>query len=351
MEAYRNTSSHFVRDVENIFGSMVGQSQAIRKVFDLTRKVAQSDSTVLITGESGTGKELVARNIHNRSKRASHPFVAVNCGAIPDQLLESELFGHVRGSFTGASQSREGRFLSAKGGTIFLDEIGEMSPTLQVKLLRVLQEHEVDPLGSDRTVQIDARVVAATNCDLGTAVREGRFRRDLFHRVSILPMELPPLRKRREDIPLLINHFLMEHTACSNKHVSITEQAMTYLINYDWPGNVRELQNLMERFVILTEHDEIQVHDLPPTLRHPSSACRDTPPQELTLPTDGIDIDRLTEDMHRNLMRQALHRAQHNKTAAAVLLGLNRTTFVERMRKLGLGTFAKPFPAVKSTTP
>ena len=207
MEQLHDTPTCMVHDEEVTFGSMVGQSAAIKKVFDLTRKLAGSDSTVLIAGESGTGKELVARSIHDHGKRAGHPFVAVNCGAIPDQLMESELFGHVRGSFSGAFQSREGRFLAAKGGTIFLDEIGEMSPTLQVKLLRVLQEREVDPVGSDRPVQINARVVVATNCDLPKAVDEGRFRPDLFYRVSILPVQLPPLRDRRDDIPLLIPYF------------------------------------------------------------------------------------------------------------------------------------------------
>ena len=335
----RDRITYIVRDAEEPFGSMVGQSRAIKRVFDLTHRLAQSDATVLITGESGTGKELVARNIHDCSRRSAHPFVAVNCGAIPDQLMESELFGHVRGSFSGAFQSREGRFLAAKAGTIFLDEIGEMSPTLQVKLLRVLQEHEVDPVGSDRPVPINARVLAATNCDLAQAVTEGRFRRDLFHRVSILPLELPPLRERREDIPLLLEHFLREHATYSTKRVVVTNAAMTYLTNYDWPGNVRELQNLTERLVTLSDHDEIQVLDLPLALRNPSSELCNTPPQEQILPPDGIDIDRVTDEMHRNYMRQALHQARHNRTAAAVLLNLNRTTFVERMRKLGMTGF------------
>ena len=209
--SFDNTPNHMVRDSEHTFGSMIGRSNAIKRIFDLTDKIAQSDATVLITGESGTGKELVARSIHNRSNRARYPFVAVNCGAIPEGLLESELFGHVRGAFTGASQPRQGRFLSANAGTIFLDEIGEMSPKLQVKLLRVLQERECDPLGSDRTVQIDARIIAATNCDLEKAIRSGSFREDLFYRLNILPLELPPLRKRQEDVQSFEDrpHFLL----------------------------------------------------------------------------------------------------------------------------------------------
>lgn len=350
MEGLQAPATCIVHDEEDTFVPMVGQSKAIIKVFNLMRKLANSDSTVLITGESGTGKELVARNIHDRSRRATHPFVAVNCGAIPEQLMESELFGHVRGSFSGAFQSREGRFLAAKAGTIFLDEIGEMSPKLQVKLLRVLQEREVDPVGSDWPVKINARVVAATNCDLPQAVDAGRFRQDLFHRVNILPMEVPPLRDRREDIPLLIAHFLNEYTDCLRGHITITEEIMTHLVNYDWPGNVRELQNLMERFVTLNEDCEIQLTDLPSTVRHPAATFLDAPAQGFTLPPEGMDIDTRTDDAHRNLMGQALDRAQGNKTAAAGMLGLNRTTFVERMRKLGLGTFgSQPHPTLKST--
>lgn len=340
METHHNTPSHVVRDSEHAFGSIVGRSEAIQRIFDLTDKIAQSDATVLITGESGTGKELVARRVHDRSRRARYPFIAVNCGAIPEGLLESELFGHVRGAFTGALQSRQGRFLSANAGTIFLDEIGEMSPKLQVKLLRVLQERECDPLGSDRTVPINARIVAATNCDLQRAIRKGRFREDLFWRLNILPMELPPLRERREDIPLLLHHFLKQHSVPARRCIRIAQDAMTCLINYDWPGNIRELENLTERLTTLIDHDAIQVSDLPPALLCPVETDGSAAPHELALPPKGIDIDRFTENIHRNLMDQALSRTHGNKTAAATLLGLNRTTFVERMRKLGLASNA-----------
>ena len=317
-------------------GSMIGKSEAMRHVFNLTLRIAASDSTVLITGESGTGKELIARTIHDRSKRAGQPFVPVNCGAIPEGLLENELFGHVRGAFTGAQHSRSGRFMTAKGGTIFLDEIGEISPRLQAKLLRVLQEREFNPLGSDVATRTNARFVAATNRDLREAMPAGQFREDLYYRLAILSLELPPLRRRREDIPALVEHFLERFSGDHRR--TIDKAAMERLQAYDWPGNVREMENLIERVVTLTDHDEIHVADLPELAGHPRPYLRDTPLNEFTLPSDGIDIDRCIQRFQREMMLQALERAHSNKTAAANLLRLNRTTFIERMRRHGLGS-------------
>ncbi len=318
------------------FGSMIGKSEAMRNVFELTLRIAASDSTVLITGESGTGKELIARSIHDRSRRAEQPFVAVNCGAIPEELLENELFGHVRGAFTGAQQSRSGRFMAAKEGTIFLDEISETTPRLQAKLLRVLQEREFNPLGSDVTTHTKARFIAATNRDLREAIPAGQFREDLYYRLAILSLELPPLRARREDIPPLIEHFLERLSGDTRR--TVDEAAMKRLQAYDWPGNVREMENLVERMVTLTDHQEFHVDDLPELAGHMRPDPHDTHLNEFTLPSDGIDIDRCTQRFQRDMMLQALERTHGNKTAAANLLHLNRTTFIERMRRHGLGS-------------
>ena len=318
------------------FGSMIGKSDAMRNVFKLTLRFAASDSTVLITGESGTGKELVARSIHNRSRRAKQPFVAVNCGAIPEDLLENELFGHVRGAFTGAQQTRSGRFMTAKEGTILLDEIGETTPRLQAKLLRVLQEREFNPLGSDVATHTNARFVAATNRDLREAIPAGQFREDLYYRLAILSLELPPLRVRREDIPPLVEHFLQRFSGDHPR--SIDEAAMKQLQAYDWPGNVREMENVIERLVTLNDHHEIRVDDLPELAGYMKPQVPQGSFRAFALPSDGIDIDRCIQRFQRDMMLQALERAHGNKTAAANLLGLNRTTFIERMRRHGLGS-------------
>ncbi len=317
-------------------GSMIGKSEAMRSVFELTLRIAASNSTVLITGESGTGKELIARTIHDRSRRAAQPFVAVNCGAIPEDLLENELFGHVRGAFTGAQQSRSGRFMTAKEGTIFLDEIGETTPRLQAKLLRVLQEREFNPLGSDVATRTNARFIAATNRDLQEAIPAGRFREDLYYRLAILSLELPPLRARREDIPPLVEHFLERLSGDDPR--TIDEAAMKRLQAYDWPGNVREMENFIERLVTLTDHPVIRLDNLPELAGYLKPDLRDTHLNEFTLPSDGIDIDRCIQRFQHDMMVQALERASGNKTAAASLLGLNRTTFIERLRRHGLGS-------------
>ena len=329
--------------------SLVGNSPRMRIVRSLISKLADSSSTVLITGESGTGKELAARAIHEASPRRGYAFVPVNCGAIPEELLESELFGHVRGAFTGAVNARQGRFQLAHGGTLFLDEIGEMSPKLQVKLLRVLQEREFEPVGSDHAVQVDVRVVTATNQDLRVAVRDGKFRADLFYRLNVLPLELPPLRHREGDIGLLIRHFLNLHGRRKGKAmVQVDPTAMTVLEKYHWPGNVREVENLIERLVVLSENGTIRADDLPDYVIH-NSVPQHGSATRVTLPEQGVDLDSVLERIENGFIEQALQRSRGNKTIAAELLKLNRTTFIERLRKKGmLQTSRRNSPATES---
>ena len=308
----------------------------MQRIQILIRKVAVTDATVLITGESGTGKELIARTIHALSPRVQRQFVAVNCGAIPAELLESELFGHEKGSFTGAVAMRIGMFQLADKGTIFLDEVAEMSPPLQVKLLRVLQEREIRPVGSDRSINVDLRVIGASNKDLAEEVHGGRFREDLFYRLQVVPVHLPPLRERRSDIPLLIQHFLEKiNRKRPEGPVRISEEAMVQLWEYDWPGNVRELENLLERLVILSDTDTIEVDHLPPNVRSFVSSKRVPSP---TLSDDGMDFNRAVEAFENHLISEALRRTRGNKQAAARLLGLKRTTLVAKLRRRRSGT-------------
>ena len=315
---------------------LVGNSPKMCAVRILINKLANSSSTVLITGESGTGKELAARAIHDLSPRSSEPFVPVNCAAIPEELLESELFGHIRGAFTGAINARQGRFQLANGGTLFLDEIGEMSPKLQVKLLRVLQEREFEPVGSDRAIHVDVRVVAATNLDLHIAVREGKFREDLFYRLNVLPLHLPSLREREGDIPLLVHHFLEVHGRRKSKPLThVDHEAMAIMEKYRWPGNVREVENLVERLIVLNEDGSIRVGDLPEYIIHSTVAQQPTT-ANVSLPPGGVDLDGFLENIENGFIQQALQRSRGNKTLAAGLLNLNRTTFIERLRKKGL---------------
>jgi transcriptional regulator with PAS, ATPase and Fis domain len=288
---------------------------------------------VLITGESGTGKELIARALHYNSRRAERRLVTVNCGAIPEELLESELFGHVRGAFTSAISQREGRFALAHGGTIFLDEIGDMSPNLQVKLLRVLQDRTFEPVGSSKSQTVDVRVVAATNQDLERAIREGRFREDLYYRLNVIPIEVPPLRQRPDDIPLLVQHFLdVMHQERGTRVDSISEEAMALLCRHDWPGNVRELENLMERLSVLRGEGEIRIEDLPANLRERPAVALAAP----SVPETGLDFREVVDQFESELIRQALEQTQGNKNRAAQLLGLNRTTLLEKIKKKGL---------------
>ena len=313
------------------FPLLIGDHPLIQKITQLIRKVAVTDATVLITGESGTGKELVARAIHTTSPRAERPFIPVNCGAIPAELLESEMFGHERGAFTGAIGQRSGMFQLANGGTIFLDEVGEMNPTLQVKLLRVLQDREVRPVGGDRPLKVDVRVLAASNKDLASEVEAGRFREDLFYRLQVIPIVMPPLRERRSDIPLLTGHFLDKHNRKrSGRPARIAEEAMVHLWEYDWPGNVRELENLLERLVILSEDGMIGVEHLPPSMRSFISEKKIPRP---TLGEEGLDLNTAVEEFENRLIEEALRRTKGNKQAAARLLGLKRTTLVAKLRR------------------
>jgi DNA-binding NtrC family response regulator len=314
------------------FENIVGSSPALRFVLDVVEKVADTDSTVLITGESGTGKELIARALHYNSRRAERMFVTVNCGAIPEELLESELFGHLRGAFTNAVSHREGRFSVANGGTVFLDEIGDMSPNLQVKLLRVLQDQTFEPVGSSKTIKVDVRVIAATNQDLEYAIRQKRFREDLYYRLNVIPIEIPPLRERREDIPLLIQHFLdaMNREKSAAGSSTISQGALERICEHDWPGNVRELENLIERLVILRGAGEIEVEDLPPSFRKGPATLRAEAPR---IPSAGLAFNEVVDRFEADLILQALEQTHWNKNRAAQLLGLNRTTLIEKIKK------------------
>lgn len=311
--------------------SIIGEHPLIEKIRALIAKVGPTEATVLIMGESGTGKELVARRIHASSHRADKPFIPVNCGAIPAELLESEMFGHERGSFTGAIGARQGMFQLANGGTIFLDEVGEMSPTLQVKLLRVLQDREVRPVGADRSFRVDVRVVAASNKDLAAEVEAGRFREDLFYRLQVIPLVMPPLRERRSDVPILIRHFLEQHNDNAGARQSrISEEAMVHLWEHEWPGNVRELENLLERLVILSEDGFIDTPQLPSSIRSLISEKKIPRP---TLTDQGLDLNTAVEEFENRLIEEALRRTKGNKQAAARLLGLKRTTLVAKLRR------------------
>ena len=320
----------------------IGDHPLMQKIYAMVHRVATTDATVLITGESGTGKELVARSVHNLGARVTHPFVAINCAALPEELLESELFGHVRGAFTGALSSRVGMFQLADGGTIFLDEIGEMPVSLQAKLLRVLQSKEVRPVGADRVTAINVRVIAATNKDLIREVEKGTFREDLFYRLQVIPVHLPPLRARRSDIPLLVRCFLEKNSHKYANTLQISDEAMVYLWEYDWPGNVRELENLVERMVILSETGRLVPEDLPPHVRSFISEKKLPHPDF----NDGeVNLREVLEQFEGRLIDEALRRTNGNKTAAAQMLGLKRTTLVAKLRRKRNGTTAL-LPAV-----
>ena len=312
----------------------------MRSVFSLLDKVSQTDTTVLILGESGTGKELIARALHKLSGRKGK-MVPVNCGAIPEEILESELFGHEKGAFTGATQSKVGRFQLADGGTIFLDEIGEMSPKLQVKLLRVLQDQIIEPVGSTRSVPVNVRIVAATNKDLREEVKQGRFREDLFYRLQVVPVELPPLRDRQGDVELLANHFLNREAEQIGKNgISFSVEALSAICQFDWPGNVRELENLVRRLVVLAEGNSIQFSELPSYLQEGSaSSAGITETKVCELPETGLNFNDVVDNFESNLILKALQRTDWNKKAAAQLLQLNRTTLVEKIKKKGLEKF------------
>lgn len=328
-------------------GTMIGASQPMRALFEMISKVAASNATVLIQGESGTGKELAAKAIHQLSDRHAKNFVPVNCAAIPDDLLESELFGHVKGSFTGAYANRVGRFEMADKGTLFLDEIGDMKANLQVKLLRVLQNREFEPVGASKSQKVDVRIVAATNKNLEELVVSRDFREDLFYRLSVIPITIPPLRERREDIPILIHTFLTRFNADKRNAVKgFSRDALGILCNYEWPGNVRELENLVERLVILKGSGLIVPDDLPEKYLsgRSSSSAIDHPAPVVTLgnllPEAGICLNSAVDEFENNLIMQALARSGGNKKEAALLLNLKRTTLIEKLKKKNL-TFAE----------
>ena len=348
---------------------IIGQSPAIKKIFDLIDKVANSDSTVLICGESGTGKEVVAKNIHFQSLRADKPFIPINCGAIPEALLESELFGHEKGAFTGAINTRLGRFELAHGGTLFFDEIGEMAYPLQVKLLRAIQEREFERIGGTKAIQVDVRILAATNIDLEQAVLEKRFRADLFYRLNVIPLTLPSLRDRKEDIPLLIAYFLEKFNQKRQATITgIGDEAMNFLIGYAWPGNIRELENIVERMVVLRGEGLVSIEDLPekivetvkgqkpnflviapfrdifteaapqPEIVAPDlgDVCVAPTLDDFEIPDEGISLPKLVEEFENKLIQKALKKADGVKSRAAILLGLNRTTLVEKLKRRGI---------------
>lgn len=318
------------------FDNIIGNSPAMQTVFTRIEKIVQTDSTILILGESGTGKELVARAIHFNGPRKDKPFVAINCGGIPSELLESELFGHVRGSFTGAVSEKMGKFEAAQGGTIFLDEIGTMPMPLQMKLLRVLQEHEVEKVGSTKKIKLDVRVISATNANLEEDIRQGRFREDLFYRLNVIPISLPPLRERREDIALLAQYFLQKscrEMKCPLK--ILTPEAVKALEHWDWPGNVREMENVIERSVALTDGDRIDTKDLPPNFGG-KEGIHSTELFHPKVTEEGIDMPAIIEEMEKGMIIEALHLAEGVKARAASLLGLNRTTLVQKIKRLGL---------------
>lgn len=317
------------------FDQIIGQSEEIKNVLNLVERVADSESTVLITGESGTGKELIAKAIHYNSSRSNQPFIPINCGAIPSELLESELFGHVKGAFTGAIANRIGRFELADGGTIFLDEIGDLEPSLQVKLLRVLQERCFEPVGSTKTIQANVRVIAATNINLEEAVENGNFREDLFYRLNVIPIAIPSLKERRTDIPILLNHFMeIFNKNKERKLLGFSYEAMQCLINFSWPGNIRELENLVERLSILKGHGQIEVEDLPTKYKSGKSMPNEI--GSIDVPDEGLDFNSAIDSYENALIMKALEKTGWNRNQAAILLRLNRTTLVEKMKKKGL---------------
>ncbi|SNB44919.1 sigma-54 dependent transcriptional regulator [Geobacter sp. DSM 9736] len=316
------------------FANIIGSSLSMQKVFNRMKRIISTDSTVLISGESGTGKEVVAKAIHFNGERRAKPFIAVHCGAIPENLLESELFGYVKGAFTGATRDKLGKFEAANHGTIFLDEIGTMPMLLQTKLLRVLQEQEVERVGSTRPMKIDVRVISATNQNLAEEVKRGNFREDLFYRLNVIPVNLPPLRERIEDILPLARHFLAKYCKEMKRPLmNMSKEVVEALDSYEWPGNVRELENVMERLVALTEGNMVHLEDLPSAITR-SLGKKDDLSTKVT--AKGVDLMKTLNEIERKMIEEALALSKGVKARAAALLNLNRTTLVEKMRRLGM---------------
>jgi len=318
------------------YKNIVGTSKVIKKIYDLIEKVSDSDGTVLITGASGTGKELIARSIHYNSQRGDNPLVVINCGAIPETLLESELFGHEKGAFTGAYKKRIGRFEMANGGTIFLDEIGEMSPTLQIKLLRVLQEQQFERVGGTKTLHVDLRFVAATNKNLTTAINMEKFREDLYYRLNVIPIKVPSLKQRRSDIPLLVDFFLKKfQKGKSDKLTGFSQVAMDAILAYDWPGNVRELENVIKRLTILSEGPVVSFDDLPENMQNVSGSRH--PDNEVIIDNE-LNLNEAVQDYEKRIILEALEKTNWVKSKAAKLLNINRTTLVAKIKKQNIET-------------
>ncbi|HXM94331.1 MAG TPA: sigma-54 dependent transcriptional regulator [Candidatus Dormibacteraeota bacterium] len=338
---WKKEAGYLRRELRRLTGldNIIGQSPKMRAIFDMIQTVAPQSSRMLITGESGTGKELVARAIHENSQRAQAPFITINCGAFPETLLESELFGYMKGAFTGANENRQGLFQAAHGGTLFMDEIGNMSLTMQVKLYRVLQEGKVRPIGSTDEIDVDVRIIAATNKDFEKEIAEGRFREDLYYRLSVIPIQLPPLRERREDIPLLARHFLERFRKSMEKPVQgISPEAVSKLESYDWPGNVRELENTMERAVALETGPEISVRVLPERIAAPSAAAAvalgdgNAP----SFPSQGLDFEKEVANAERRYIQAALEKSDGVRTRAAELLKISYRSFRHYAKKHNL---------------
>ena len=326
------------------FKGLIGISPKMLKLYELIEKISDTDCTVLITGESGTGKELIARTIHFNSPRAQKPFIPVNCAAIPASLLESELFGHEKGAFTGAFSTRIGRFELANHGTLFLDEIGDLDPSLQAKLLRAIQEKEFERVGGVKTIKVDVRIIAATNRDLEELTRIGKFRDDLFYRLNVVQIHIPPLRERREDIPLLLDYYINEFSKKMKRNpFEFTAEAMEHLINYNWPGNVRELRNLVESLMILVRGNRVNVSDLPERFltrsQYPESIKiteREELEHYLLQGKDEINLEKTLYRIEKSLILRALKKAKGTKSKAAKLLGIKRTTLIEKLKRMGL---------------
>jgi Nif-specific regulatory protein len=325
----------------NLDHNLIGESPRMREVYQFLARVAPTDSNVLLQGESGTGKELAARAIHRNSPRSSKPFLAINCAAIPEGLLESELFGHERGAFTGAVAQKKGRLEAANGGVVFLDEIGELAPALQVKLLRVLQEREFERVGGMRPISVDIRLIAATNQDLGEAVKTGTFRKDLFYRLNVLSLVMPPLRERREDIAMLADYFVTKYTKKFNMRIKkLSPEAMVCLVNYDWPGNVRELENAIERALVLSVSDGIQPEDLPESILE----------KGLTPTIEGAKYHNQVKELKKQLILNALEETKRNYTEAAQVLGVHVNYLHRLIRNLDLKEALRSSPSLRSGT-
>jgi two-component system, NtrC family, response regulator PilR len=336
---WKKEAGYLRRELRRLTGldNIIGQSAKMRAIFDLLQTVAPQSSRVLITGESGTGKELVARAIHENSARAQAPFITINCGAFPETLLESELFGYMKGAFTGANENRQGLFQAAHGGTLFMDEIGNMTLTMQVKLYRVLQEGKVRPLGSTEEIDVDVRVIAATNKDFEKEIAEGRFREDLYYRLSVIPLQLPALRERREDIPLLARHFLERFRKTMEKPIEgISPEAMRKLESYDWPGNVRELENTMERAVALESGGEISLRVLPDRIAGYANSMNGGNGGSAAFPEAGVDFEKEIADAERRYLLAALEKAGGVRTRASELLKITYRSFRHYAKKHGL---------------